>query len=723
MLCLSSIFQPGAGLPFLRLTLGSMVAAAEPAGNRLAREKSPYLQQHADNPVDWFPWGEAAFAAARRENLLIFLSIGYSTCHWCHVMERESFSDPELAAMLNRDYIAIKVDREERPDIDRFYLQVCTALTGSGGWPLTILMTPDQTPLFAATYLPKARHGERPGMLDLLPRVAALWRDNPAALRRGGAALIDELQQRAGGAQPPGAFSADLAERAAATLRAGFDEVHGGFGSAPKFPRCHDLGFLLHHARRNRDAGLLQLVELTLQKLRQGGIYDQLGFGIHRYATDRQWLVPHFEKMLYDQAGLARLCLEAWQLTAKRDYAATAEELFSYVLRQLRDPLGGFYSAEDADSEGVEGRFYVWRKREIIELLGAKRGERFARIYQVTDSGNYAAEAPDEPCGENILHLRQSLTDWAVQLATPLHSLRKELEEDRRRLFAQRQLRVHPFRDDKVLTAWNGLMISPLALGGRLLDRPAYLQAAAAAADFILAHLRDDRGGLLRRWRQGEAAIPAFADDYAFFTQGLLDLYRGSFDPRRLQQAVALAEQLQRRFSDAQGRIYDTGADHELPVRTSELHDDATPSAAGVALNVYAQLFRLTGQSVWRERAQALLDSAAADIARYPAGYTQLLLGAGRLLEAGRELVIVGAPDAADTRALLRTVRYRYQPELSVLLRPVGATAAIDRLAPFAAAMRPLDGRATAYLCRSFSCQKPLTDPEQLSALLGQPPD
>lgn len=718
MFSFQQLLKSCALLPVIQLTLGTMVMAATPVENRLAQEKSPYLLQHAHNPIDWFPWGEEAFAKARKENKLIFLSIGYSTCHWCHVMERESFEDHEVAALLNSDFIAIKVDREERPDIDQFYMQVCVSMTGSGGWPLTILMTPDKVPVFAGTYLPKERRISHPGLMDLLPRASAAWRDNPGNLRQGGTDLIRKLQRQNELTDQSATFSLAQLQKATDTLSKSFDATHGGFGAAPKFPRPHNLSFLLQRYHRQQNTELLLMVEITLKKMRDGGIYDHLGFGFHRYSTDSEWLVPHFEKMLYDQAGLARTYLEAWQLAGKEEYAETAKEIFHYLLNEMRDPQGGFYSAEDADSEGVEGRFYVWQKKEIIELLGEKRGQRYVQIFQVAAIGNFSAEVPGEPPGENILHLKKPLSTWAEQFDVSLDQLHKELEEDRKILFQARETRTHPFRDDKVLTAWNGMMISSLALGGRILKQPEYLQAAETAADFILTKMHDDSGNLLRRWRQGDAAIPAFADDYAFLAQGLLDLYRSTFKPERLEQAVTLAEQLHIQFSDSQGRIYDTPADNELPMRTSELYDGATASAGSVTLNVYAQLFHLTGQTYWQDRAQKLLKTATAEVSRYPAGYTQLLLGASLLLEPGRELVIVGEPEATDTQALLQTVSNT--PNLSVLLRPANHPETIDQLVPFAVNMRPLGGQATAYLCQNFSCQKPVTEPEKLVELLNR---
>ncbi|NOQ41259.1 MAG: DUF255 domain-containing protein, partial [Desulfuromusa sp.] len=600
----------------LPLTVGLVnpsTTTAEKA-NRLIHEQSPYLLQHAHNPVDWFPWDDEAFSKANKEGKLIFLSIGYSTCHWCHVMEAESFEDNEVAALLLQDYIAIKVDREERPDIDQFYMQVAMELNGSGGWPLTIVMTPDKTLIFAGTYFAKERRFNRPGLMELLPQIAAAWQKDPDALRKNGKALLSNLQQRHTASAQSATLTTTQLKQAEDTLRQSFDRSRGGFGEAPKFPSPHNLSFLLQRYYRTGDSELLKMVEKTLQAMRSGGIYDQIGFGLHRYSTDVDWLVPHFEKMLYDQAGLARVYLEAFQITGKVEYKTTAKEIFFYVFRQLHDPAGGFYSAEDADSNGVEGQFYVWQKQELIDILGADRGERFARIFNTLPTGNFSAHIPGEPPGTNILHRKKSLVDWADRLNLPLQELQQQLEEDRVRLFESREHRIHPFRDDKVITAWNGQMISALALGARTLDDSQLLKSAEQTANFILTQMQTEDGQLLRRWRAGNAAIHAFASDYAYMVRGLLDLYRSSLKPRYLQQALNLAEQLAVHFTDQQGRLFETTIDSELPLRTSELYDGALPSAGSVTIEIYARLYLLTGDKLWSKRADLLLSASAAQI-------------------------------------------------------------------------------------------------------------
>ncbi len=706
-------------LPLSIGLIGGTTAVAAKA-NRLIHEHSPYLLQHAHNPVDWFPWTDVAFAVAKKEGKLIFLSIGYSTCHWCHVMEAESFEDNKVATLLRQNYIAIKVDREERPDIDQFYMQVAMQLNGSGGWPLTIIMTPDKIPVFAGTYFAKESRPMRPGLLDVLPKIATLWHNSPETLQQNGQAILSKLQLQYSMKNQSEAISVDQLKEAETILRNNFDRKLGGFGAAPKFPTPHTLSFLLQRYYRTGDTELLSMVEKTLQAMRSGGIYDQIGFGFHRYSTDAKWLVPHFEKMLYDQAGLARVYLEAFQITGKEKYKKTAEEIFSYVLLRLHDPEGGFYSAEDADSEGVEGQFYVWQKQELVDILGVERGERFASIYNALPSGNFSAYIPGEPAGTNILHRQKSLGEWAQKMGIPLSVLQRQLEDDRVRLFDYRQQRVHPFRDDKVITAWNGQMISALALGARVLNDTELLEKAERSANFILTNMRNKTGQLLRRWRQGNAAIPAFASDYAYLSRGMLDLYRSSLNPYYLQQALALAEKLALNFTNKNGQLLETTATSELPLRIGELYDGALPSSGSIVIEVYARLYLLTGNKLWNQRAEQLLGSAAAHVLRYPAGYTQFLLGASLLLEPTRELVIVGSKDSTETETLLLEVQSQFMPDTTLLLRSPETQDAIDKIVPFIAGMTAIDDRATAYLCQGFACQQPQTRPEELRRLLQQ---
>ncbi|HSH68544.1 MAG TPA: thioredoxin domain-containing protein [Deferrisomatales bacterium] len=713
-----------AGLALLALPARVAATGGLASGNtnRLIHEKSPYLLQHAHNPVDWYPWGEEALEKARRENKLIFLSIGYSTCHWCHVMERESFEDSEVAALLNASYVAIKVDREERPDLDQVYMRVCQVLTGSGGWPLNVFLTPDRLPFFAGTYFPKESRYGRPGLTTLLRNAQELWQADPAKITAQGSRLVADLghQDHSGGAAP--AVDAAVLATAARQLAGRFDTERGGFGEAPKFPSPHQLTYLLEHHRRVGDPHVLAMVEQTLAAMGGGGIYDQLGFGFHRYSTDAQWLVPHFEKMLYDQAGLATAYLEAYQATGKSAYAQTVREIFTYVARDLTDPEGGFYTAEDADSEGVEGRFYVWTRGEILAALGPEAGAEFARVFEVREEGNFTEPGHPSPDGRNILHRERDLDHWATALEVPVGQLEERLEASRRTLLALRGKRPRPHRDDKILAGWNGLMISALARGGAVLGDAEATRAAARAANFVLTRMRDG-SRLLRRYRDGEAGIPGFAEDYAFLARGLLDLYQATAEPEHLRQALGLAGQLFERFAGADGGLYDTPSDgEELVFRPRDVGDGAHPSAHSVALEVTARLALLTGDLAWRERADRLLSAYAEKLHSYPAALTHLLRAAALLIHPTREVVVSGDPAAADTLALLAAVAQSYAPETSSLLVPAQGREAIEALAPFVVGMKPVGGRAAAYTCQNFTCQEPTTDPATLVERLRRPP-
>ncbi|MBI5015069.1 MAG: thioredoxin domain-containing protein [Deltaproteobacteria bacterium] len=690
--------------------------------NRLLREKSPYLLQHARNPVDWHPWGTEAFSRAAAEGKFVFLSIGYSTCHWCHVMERESFEDEEAAAVLNDHCVCVKVDREERPDLDQVYMSVCQAMTGRGGWPLTVFLTPEAVPFFAGTYFPKTSRGGQIGLVDLVHRAAALWKEDRAALEASGRQLLERLREPASASHTPAGVDEKDFRHAEATFRQLFDATRGGFGTAPKFPTPHNLTFLLGRYRRTGDSTVVSLVEHTLDAMAAGGLFDHLGFGFHRYSTDDRWLLPHFEKMLYDQAGLALAYLEAYQATGKDRFAETARHVFAYVQRDLAGPGGAFCSAEDADSEGVEGKFYVWTRAEIQEVLGPAEGDVFCSVFGVAEKGNFREEATREASSANVLHRPQPLAASAVTFGLPEAELSLRLERSRERLLEQRAGRVRPHRDDKVLAGWNGFMISALARGAAVLGDEAYAAAAGRAADFLLGTLRRD-GRLLRRYRDGEAAIPGFAEDYAFVARGLLDLYAATFDPPRLAQALDLARELVRLFWDEAGEgLFDTASDAEaLVVRPKEAYDGATPSANSVALEVFARLWLLTGDPGWETRARGILQAFAGPVRRSPAAFPQFLRAASLLLEPTREVVVVGAPGAADTAALLAALHRAWAPE-TVALFAVQGSSELAELAPFTAGMRSVGGRAAAYVCEGFACREPLTDPRELADLLAAPP-
>jgi hypothetical protein len=599
--------------------------------NRLINEKSPYLLQHAHNPVEWYPWGDDAFSAARRANKPVFLSVGYATCHWCHVMERESFEDAAAAAALNAAFVCIKVDREERPDIDAVYMAACQMVTGSGGWPLTIVMTPDKKPFFAGTYLPKESAMGRLGLVDLCQKIAELWADEPQRVLESADVLAGHL----GGAfqfesNPAAQPEISLVEQAVRDIARRFDEQFAGFDSAPKFPMAHRLNLLLRFAAGKNDSKVLEMTTRTLTAMRLGGLWDHVGFGFHRYATDRQWLVPHFEKMLYDQALLAVAYLEAFAVTRTPMFAQTAREIFAYVLRDMTDPQGGFYTAEDADSEGEEGKCYLWSLEEFERLQKEEpAAPPWTRIFNLTAEGNFLEEATRRNTGTNILHLTRTWDDWAEELAVAPPELAERWEQFRQALYAVRAARVPPLKDDKILTDWNGLMIAALATGAQVLAESRYLEAARKAALFILERLRDEKGRLLHRFRQGETVISATANDYAFLIMGLLALFRADNDPRWLKQATLLQAEMGRLFWDpVSGGFYLTAADQApLPVRPKEIYDGAIPSANAVALSNLVHLGRLTGDDQWHPLSLRLVQAFGGSVRRQPSAYIHTLSG------------------------------------------------------------------------------------------------
>jgi len=687
--------------------------------NRLLHEQSPYLLQHAYNPVDWYPWGDEAFAEATSKDKPIFLSIGYSTCHWCHVMERESFEDEQVAAVLNRIFVCVKVDREERPDIDSIFMSVCQAMTGSGGWPLSILMTPDRRPFFAGTYFPKKTRFGAPGLLELAEHAALLWRTARKDIEQTAAAVLAGLQA-ANSVTPGENANEDLLHMAYEQLATRYDPEYGGFGRAPKFPTSHNLTFLLRYWQRTGKAEALEMVENTLTKMLQGGIYDHLGFGFHRYSTDREWLVPHFEKMLYDQALIAVACLEAYQASGRSIFAQTAREIFTYVLREMTALEGGFYSAEDADSEGEEGRFYLWSAAEIQKALGEDTA-LFSTAFNIRREGNYLDEATRRLMGKNIPHLTSSLPSLAASLGMNSSELVDKLKEMKDDLFLVRSNRVAPHKDDKLLTDWNGLMIAAMAIGGRVLADNHFTQAARKAAEFVLTRLKKN-GRLLKRYRQGQAALPAHLDDYAFMVWGLLELYETTFEPAYLKEALALNQtQKEHFFDNASGSFFFTANDtEEVLVRQREFYDGAIPSGNSVAALNNLRLAGLTGNISLEETALGIIRACAGDLSRQPAAHTQMLTAISFALGPSLEVVIAGEPTAADTQEMLRQLHSRFIPNVTVLLRPSGEPGdELAKLAPFSGPMQAIGGKATAYVCRNHSCLAPITEAGQLPALLS----
>ncbi len=698
-----------------------------PHTNRLIREKSPYLLQHADNPVDWYSWGEEAFEKARREDKPIFLSIGYSTCHWCHVMERESFEDPEVASILNEHFVSIKVDREERPDVDSLYMQSVIEITGQGGWPLSVFLTPELKPFYGGTYFPPEDRWGQPGFKRLLLGLADAWKKQRAQILDSSERLVRLLREGEGSLGSGELLLSEEVLRTAYRLfEATFDERFGGFGSAPKFPSAHNLSFLLRYWKRSRQERALEMVERTLEAMAAGGIFDQLGGGFHRYSTDAQWRIPHFEKMLYDQAILSRAYLEAHQATGKELYGAVARRILDYVLRDLTGPEGAFYSAEDADSaepadsatangpapesEKKEGAFYLWTERQLQELLGPERAKGFGAAYGVTRGGNALSDPTGELRGKNVLYLARPAGEMP------------ELAKEREILLAARLRRPRPHRDDKVLTDWNGLMISSLAFGSRVLEEPRYREAAEKAARFILARLIREDGRLLHRWRDGEAAILGTLEDYAFLIHGLVDLYEATFEAVYLAQAKRLTGEMVRLFWDeSQGGFFLAGSDAELlPVRQKRFSDGAMPSGHSIAVLDLVRVGRLTMQRDWEAKAEQVLrslleKSSAPESVRHPGAFPQLLAALDFLLGPSTEIVIAGSPEDPTTKKMIQAVWERFIPNRVVVFHPPGpAGEAIEKVVPFVEGQVAEGGKPTAYVCRNYACDLPVTSVEKL---------
>lgn len=690
--------------------------------NRLAQEKSPYLLQHSNNPVDWYPWGKAAFDKATREDKPIFLSIGYSTCHWCHVMERESFEDQEVARLLNDVFVSIKVDREERPDLDHIYMTVCQMLTGSGGWPLTVMMTPEKKPFFAATYLPKTSRLGRTGLMDLIPRIKQIWETRRSEVHESADKILSALQSTEAPGSGP-ALGEEVLKKAYAELSQRYDQEFGGFSGAPKFPTPHNFLFLLRYWKRYREKAALDMVEKTLQTMRRGGVHDHVGYGFHRYATDREWLVPHFEKMLYDQALLAMAFLETYLVTGNGLYADTAQEIFAYVLRDMTSPEGGFYSAEDADSEGQEGKFYVWQLNEIRDLLPKEEAKIIIPLFNVRADGNYHEEASMKRTGANILHLRKPLDELAPRFLMGEKDLAGIVRSARNRLFEERNRRIRPQRDDKILTDWNGLMIAALSRGSQVLGDATYAQAAEQATQFILKRLVTPHGRLLHRYRDASSDITAHLDDYAFMVWGLIELYEAVLEARYLKEALDLNQQMLERYWDGEkGGLFFTPDDGErLIVRKKEIYDGAVPSGNAVAMLNLLRLARLTGRVDLEEKAEEISRAFSGHIAQMPSGYTQFLLAVDFALGPSQEVVVVGIRGARDTEAMLKAVRSRFLPNQGLLFRPAYEVSAdIDRISAFMKGYRSIEGKATAYVCTGGACLAPTTDvTEMLRTLDG----
>ncbi len=682
--------------------------------NRLINEKSPYLLQHAHNPVDWYAWSEDAFERARTDDKPIFLSIGYATCHWCHVMEKESFEDEEAAKYLNETFVCIKVDREERPDIDAVYMAVCQMLTGSGGWPLTIFMTPDKIPFFGGTYIPKEKRFGRPGLIDFCRNVRRLWETERDKVLTSASSISGNLGKifsfHSGGALDETIFDDTYAQ-----FEKIYDARFGGFGSAPKFPTPHQLLFLLRYHHRTGKEQALEMVKKTLSAMRLGGVWDHVGYGFHRYSTDKHWLVPHFEKMLYDQALLSQAYLETFQITQDPFFSNTAQEIFSYVLRDMTSEAGGFYSAEDADSEGEEGKFYVWTTTEVEEILGTD-ASAWRRIFNMEEEGNFLDEASGRKTGTNILHLDQTLSRWADETGAKETELKGQWDNTRRKLFEVRKKRIHPLKDDKVLTNWNGLMIAALSMGARILNKPEYTVIAEKSVKFIFQNMMDSKGRLLHRFRDGEVAIPATAEDYAFFTHGLLELYGTTFNPSYLESAIQFTDIMIKDFWDteANGFFLTDKTANDLPIRPKELYDGAIPSANSVSLFNLLRLSRMTGDSKWEDLADELTEAFSGTVKSQPTAFTYFLMGYDFAMSEGREVVLTGKTEDTGTQKMIETLNRHFSPNKVVLLKSDRHGKKLSEIAGFIDALQVIEGKTTAHVCKGFSCKEPTSDLEAM---------
>ncbi len=705
--------------------------------NRLADEKSPYLLQHAHNPVEWYPWGEEAFAKARRENKPIFLSVGYSTCHWCHVMAHESFENEEVAAIMNREFVNIKVDREERPDVDRVYMTFVQATTGGGGWPMSVWLTPDLKPFVGGTYFPPEDRYGQPGFKKVLERIAAAWKQDHEKIAGQGASIVEALRE-AQTAQPAAAEKIDarILDAAYEQFSRSFDARDGGFGGAPKFPRPVTLNFLSRFYARDpsSESGkhALEMDLITLRKMAAGGMHDHLGGGFHRYSVDRYWHVPHFEKMLYDQAQLAVAYLDAFQITQDRQFASVARDILDYVARDLTSNEGGFFSAEDADSlfehgkpEHGEGAFYIWTKKEIDTALG-NAAEIFDFHYGVQSHGNApeGSDPQDEFRGKNILIERHTIAETAQHFQKPEDAVRDLLRQSREKLFAIRSKRPRPHLDDKIIAAWNGLMISAYARAAQILDEPRYLKSATLATNFVRAHLWDDsKKTLYRSYREGRGRVEGFADDYAFVIHGLLDLYEASFDIEWLKFAIELQETQDRLFFDGKngGYFSTSGKDESVVLRMKDDNDSAEPAASSVAAHNLLRLAQIRDKKQWEERAEKTISAFRTTLSRFPSAMPQILVALDFSSRKPRQIVIAGKKDAPETKALLSEVHRHFLPT-TILLVADGAEGQkyLGEELEAIHGMSMVDEKPAAYVCEDFTCKAPVIDSNQLAKLLAQ---
>ncbi|WP_393970876.1 thioredoxin domain-containing protein [Oxyplasma meridianum] len=686
--------------------------------NKLINEKSPYLLQHAHNPVNWYPWGEEAFEAASKENKLIFLSIGYSTCHWCHVMERESFTDKEVADAMNETFISIKVDREERPDIDNIYMTVCQMTVGGGGWPLNVILTPDRRPVFALTYMPKESRRGMMGILELCSNLKELWLNDREGVEKRANEIMVNLERNAR-THRSGQIGNDVFQNAFQGFLDSFDDANGGFGTSPKFPTPHNLIYLTRYYRRTGEERSLQMVTKTLKKMRNGGIFDQIGFGFHRYSTDAAWVVPHFEKMIYDQALLMIAYVEAYQATRKDFYRKVAWEIFDFVRRELTDPEGGFYSALDADSEGMEGKFYTWTAAEIRSVLGQDSYEIFSDYYNVIETGNFIEESTGRRTGRNLLTVNYDMKQFAKDRNIREKDLEEILEDSRRKLLAFRGRRIRPHLDDKVLADMNGLMIAALSYAGRTLKNKEMVEAAKKSAQFILHNMLSENGTLYHRYREGNVAIDGFLDDYSFMIYGLLELYESTFDSEYAKRALELQDSLLRKFSDEEnGGFYMSASDRkDLVIRTKQAHDGAIPSGNSIEMMNLVKFYLLKSEPAYEDLAYRTINAFGKEIENSPTNYSFSLIAADILMNKAYSIVVIGNREDEKTIRMIDTVMGCYLPQAVVILKTPGDKI-VSEVFENLSSMKPVNNETTAYVCTEKMCLPPFTDPVKMGEAL-----
>jgi len=668
--------------------------------NKLINEKSPYLLQHAYNPVNWNPWGADAFAQAKEEDKPIFLSVGYSCCHWCHVMEKESFENEDVAAILNKYFVSIKVDREERPDVDSIYMTVCQTLTGSGGWPLTIFMTSDKKPFYAGTYFPRDNSRGMPGIKDILDSIAQQWNENKEEIIVSSEKIVDHIKNidikvnRVELGEEIGEIEIHNAYKSFKSL---FDKNYGGFGRAPKFPAPHNLQFLLRYWKNYNEPYALEMVEKTLEVMYEGGIFDHIGFGFSRYSTDIKWHVPHFEKMLYDNALLASVYIEAFEATGKKFYKEVAEKIFTYILRDMTSIEGAFYSAEDADSEGIEGKFYLLTLKEVGLVLGEKDYKTYCEYYDITKEGNFE--------GSNIPNLigKQSITNLD-------EDLERKLEVMREKLFEYREKRIHPYKDDKILTSWNGLMIAALAYGGRIFDNSNYIKQAEKAMDFILSNMINENGRLMARYRDGDVAHLGYLDDYAFLVNALIELYEATFNVKYLAKAIELNKNMVVLFKDEeQGGLFLYGIDGEkLISRPKDIYDGAMPSGNSVATLNMLRLARLSANSELENEAYGQFKVFASKVKTIESAHAYFMTALLYSKVPGKDIIIAGEEQESDTKVMIKEINTTYLPFATVVLNT--GDERLNSINPELKAHKPLQGKTTVYICENYNCKEPITD-------------